>query len=97
MARLKMNSPMRIWYARNEACQETAAHGSAENRGNLTRWHLVCQKINLLYFCKELLSTEEINRLYGNNPAPPTMAEADIAIVRESAGDQFPRTRPMKP
>src|SRR5580692_10519043 len=52
-----------------------SSHGNAENRGNLTFWHVVCQK---LHCCGSLFI-----RYANARPikASVSMADADIAVV----------------
>src|SRR4029078_1436242 len=71
-------------------CQAFRCPGNAENTGNLTIWHLVCQKSygnsllqHVSRWRRRIVPTSKQTK------APLTMAEAEIAIVRIAPETSF--------
>src|SRR5882757_9626534 len=82
----------RLWHlvCQKRACQDTALKGSAENRGNLTFWYLVCQKSERSSSVRRrLLPRRSAVPARKQIKAPSPMSEAEIAIVRIAPETSF--------
>src|SRR5215218_9296097 len=80
-----------LWHlvCQSRDCQAKPCHGNAENKGSLTFWYLVCQKLIRVLLVQDVSLWRRRVVAETKPTKAPAMADADIAIVRIAPETSF--------